>query len=395
MNKTIPFTNHPEIGENIFNYLDLQDLLNCQLVCHDWKNVLENPYFWLKKLRKVGHPSQIDAAWKKLIFKSPEFGLPKNEFTKCLQMKFKAFMEGRNLGKRPTSKSKFHFKCPPIFTAAYFGSVEIVKLIYQLGEHCNPRFGCRNFGQNYYEMPIFVAIKNGHTEVAKFIADTPQELKCQSVEYYSRHIPMSLAIWKRNFELVKFLVPRTPNLNYINERTLLHWALRDYKIFKLLISQPSVNPDIPDIFGQIPLQLLCDIEKDLSPEHVTEMVKILVSKSNMNYLIGHVHPLRHAAEKGAMVALKALCEFFDPNVQDEKGDLPIDRAIFWNQIDAIKFLAPLTKELKIPEKYKNRSKKYALKIMQSLIDERNSEDSHPIVHSCDPPCKKIKVESDS
>ena len=46
MNKIIPFTNHPEIGENIFNYLDLQDLLNCQLVCQDWKHVLEDPYFW-------------------------------------------------------------------------------------------------------------------------------------------------------------------------------------------------------------------------------------------------------------------------------------------------------------------------------------------------------------
>ena len=110
MNQKIKFENHPEIGEKIFSYLDLQTLIKCQFVCHDWKQVLENPYFWLKKLRKVGHKSNIDAAWKRLIIKSPEFGLPKNEFTKCLQMKFKAFMEGRNLGKRPTHYAPETFK---------------------------------------------------------------------------------------------------------------------------------------------------------------------------------------------------------------------------------------------------------------------------------------------
>ena len=44
----LSFKNYPQIGENIFSDLDLQTLLNCQFVCQDWKEVLENPYFWLK-----------------------------------------------------------------------------------------------------------------------------------------------------------------------------------------------------------------------------------------------------------------------------------------------------------------------------------------------------------
>ena len=30
-----------------------------------------------------------------------------------------------------------YLKCPPLYTAAYFGIIDIVKLIYQLGEDCN------------------------------------------------------------------------------------------------------------------------------------------------------------------------------------------------------------------------------------------------------------------
>ena len=93
MNKMIQFENHPEIGEFIFSHLDLSSLLNCQNVCQDWKQVLENPYFWLKKLKDVGQPEEIENAWKNLITKSPNFGISKNIFAKCLQCKFKDFTE--------------------------------------------------------------------------------------------------------------------------------------------------------------------------------------------------------------------------------------------------------------------------------------------------------------
>ena len=81
MNQKIKFENHPEIGEKIFSYLDLQTLIKCQFVCHDWKNVLENPYFWLKKLKDIGQPCEIDEGWKNLIDKSSQMGIPKSIFT--------------------------------------------------------------------------------------------------------------------------------------------------------------------------------------------------------------------------------------------------------------------------------------------------------------------------
>ena len=42
------FEGFQHIGEKIFNCLTAQDLLNCRLTSKSWKNVLDNPTFWLK-----------------------------------------------------------------------------------------------------------------------------------------------------------------------------------------------------------------------------------------------------------------------------------------------------------------------------------------------------------
>ena len=120
MNQKIKFENHPEIGEKIFSYLDLQTLIKCQFVCHDWKNVLENPYFWLKKLKDIGHPYEIDTAWKNLIDKSSEIGIPKSVFTKCLKMKYRDFIIAQDSTNEFQRISSIDYcKCPPLYTAAY------------------------------------------------------------------------------------------------------------------------------------------------------------------------------------------------------------------------------------------------------------------------------------
>ena len=57
------------IGENIFNCLTAQDLLNCRLTSKSWKNILDNPMFWLRKINSVGlhHPREIHNKWLDLI----------------------------------------------------------------------------------------------------------------------------------------------------------------------------------------------------------------------------------------------------------------------------------------------------------------------------------------
>ena len=38
------------ISEDIFKLLDMNSLINCRLVKSSWKNVLDQPIFWLKKM---------------------------------------------------------------------------------------------------------------------------------------------------------------------------------------------------------------------------------------------------------------------------------------------------------------------------------------------------------
>ena len=98
MNNIIKFENHPNIGEYIFSHLDWQSLLSCQFVCQDWKQVLQNPYFWLKKLTEIGQSNEIDTAWKNLITKAVDFGVTKSDFAECLQKKYKDFNLAQDRG---------------------------------------------------------------------------------------------------------------------------------------------------------------------------------------------------------------------------------------------------------------------------------------------------------
>ena len=41
------------IAEDIFKLLDEKTIIDCRLVNNSWKNILDQPMFWLKKLQKL------------------------------------------------------------------------------------------------------------------------------------------------------------------------------------------------------------------------------------------------------------------------------------------------------------------------------------------------------
>ena len=137
--ETTIFQAHPEIIQKVFDALDSNTLLNCRLVCKTWNQFLENPNFWLKKLKEIGQPEEIETAWKNLIAKSND-KIEKSIFAKCLRMKFTEFIRAQEKDDKAIIAkvtANAYLKCPPFYTAAYFGIIDIVKLIYQLGEDCN------------------------------------------------------------------------------------------------------------------------------------------------------------------------------------------------------------------------------------------------------------------
>ena len=217
MDKTIIFQNFPHIGEQIFCALELPALLNCRLVCKSWNDVLNNPTFWLKKLREVGQPLTIEMAWINLIRRSIEHGVQRHIFAKCLRLKYQDFIEQgyrdqmgpKHLGRTPqidVLKSWMEF--PPLFTACVYGQLDIVKLIYHFGVDFNrPMYYFKDeiCNQYSYDMPIFVAIRYGHTEIVKFLADTPRELQRPSIDKMGQSV-LYCAILSNNLELVKYLV---------------------------------------------------------------------------------------------------------------------------------------------------------------------------------------------
>ena len=367
------FENYPEIGERIFSYLDLKTLLNCSSVCKDWKQVLESPYFWLKKLNEVGHPSDKETAWKNLILKSTDFQVPRSHFAKCLQDKYKNFIFATKTTEMAREASLYHLKSPPALSAAYSGCLEIVKLISQIGEDTNRRIHWKNiFMPKYFEMPIFAAIKNGHTEVAIFIIETSEEKQRPSISY-DGHSPIHYAIEMKNLDLVKYLVLRTQNVSSLcntkNRYCLVHYAICDYRMFTYIMSLPGIEPNRKNFLELTPLHQLCDksfmSRLKIPFEDVRKMIRVLAPLANPKYFYLHV-----AARHGSIEAIKALLEFFDANAQNSHGNLPIEEAIIHNQVEAVTTLAPFTKELKVRKSYYYLPKLEALRVMQDLIDER-------------------------
>ena len=56
------------ISEEIFLYLNRNDLLNCRLVNKTWKNNVDHPNFWLKKYsQKEEIPKESFIQWRKFI----------------------------------------------------------------------------------------------------------------------------------------------------------------------------------------------------------------------------------------------------------------------------------------------------------------------------------------
>ena len=353
---------YPHLGEKILSKLHFKSLQNCRLVCKDWKSFIEtfiencNPTFWLSKLVQLGQTSDVTEAWKKLIIKSVAIGVPRKIFSDCLRKKFEQNAQEENeeiIG----SPKKPYLAFPPIYTAAVYGQLEIVKLIYYFQLDFNRPIHYKGYdefgyyGRDQYSLPIFAAISRGHTEVAKFIASTPQELQNPSVAY-DNETPLSVAIRRKNYDLVEFLAPITLNINSWRSNQMdsyIHMAIWDVKIFKCLINLPGIKPNNAlSKNGLTPLHEICSdkfvSKAKISQKDRLEMIKMLAPMAENKILLDNHGdtPLHYAVFQGSIEILKILVKYLNVNVRNGDGYLPIDVAIFHNYEDVVNILAKYT-----------------------------------------------------
>ena len=76
------------IREKILNFLPTEDILNCRLVNQAWKEILDNPTFWLNKLNANGQPKSVSEAWLSMIEIAKDWGFPKATVSYMLMVKF-------------------------------------------------------------------------------------------------------------------------------------------------------------------------------------------------------------------------------------------------------------------------------------------------------------------
>ena len=210
------FQAHPEIIEEMFYHLDSSTLLNCRLVCKDWNQFLEKSTFWLDKLYEIDQPKRKKKAWKKLIAKSEDMDIEKGIFAKCLRMIFTDYIRAHEKSNQARRSASYkNLISPPLYTAAYFGILEIVKLIYELEVDCNRKMKIFPDIRHSYVMPIFAAAERGHIEIVKFFIENSQENQAQLLDADGNTLLMA-AIKSKNLDLVNFLMPLMTNLNATN-----------------------------------------------------------------------------------------------------------------------------------------------------------------------------------
>ena len=113
MNNFIANPGLQHIGLNIFKNLDHQSLLNCLNVNQEWRNILNNPRFWLARAQKYlskEHYTKWNDLIKK-IYKEEDFFLVENVtlciikmlqkptsklFTKSLRRKYRKYKKFPN-----------------------------------------------------------------------------------------------------------------------------------------------------------------------------------------------------------------------------------------------------------------------------------------------------------
>jgi len=143
----------------------------------------------------------------------------------------------------------------PLLWAVQSGNEEVVKLLLER-EDVNPNTTDTEYGW----APLLWAVQSGNEEVVKSLLERG-DVNPNTTDTEYGWAPLLWAVQSGNEEVVKLLLERgdvNPNTTDTKfGRTPLAWAAESghAEVVKLLLERDDVDPDIPDLNGEIALQL--------------------------------------------------------------------------------------------------------------------------------------------
>merc|ERR1712218_449243 len=83
-NSIIGYPGFPGINQNILFYLDHKSQMAFKQVCQSWKQQVDAPLFWIKKLNLKSHPIELGNVWIDLVGRIQKGSDLEKEVTECL-----------------------------------------------------------------------------------------------------------------------------------------------------------------------------------------------------------------------------------------------------------------------------------------------------------------------
>ena len=186
----------PSINQNILFYLDHKSQMAFRQVCQSWKEQVDEPLFWIKKLNLKSHARELGNAWIELVGRIQKGSDLEKEIIECL-MKWYG---------KPQSLSKVLKGATPTHIAARFGYTNIVLFVASYSESINAP-------NSYGWTPLHIAAWHGSTEIFKFLAPQVENPNAPDPDGWT---PLHIAAHFGNTEIFKYMASQIENPNAPN-----------------------------------------------------------------------------------------------------------------------------------------------------------------------------------
>ena len=144
----------PGINQNILFSMDHNSQMAFRQVCQSWKEQVDQPLFWIKKLNLKSHAKELGNAWIELVGRIQKGSDLEKEIIECLMKWY---------GKPNPWSGKVLKGMTPTHIAARFGYTNIVVFVASYSESINAR-------KSNGVTPLHIAAQWESTEIFKFLA---------------------------------------------------------------------------------------------------------------------------------------------------------------------------------------------------------------------------------